>query len=276
MFAAQEADTEDDRSLDLFDEDVELTEDQWPQFHLRFGMMWLEGDGRISAGLPGGEEIPILDLDALGVDRTDTSYWGSLTWRSRNSRWGAWFGVWAFRSSGERLIGGDIPISESETIPADLRVDTVFDTDWYIGEITYSFFRAENMDVGIGLGVHLVDLETRLTTRLNVDGSEPRERELWSIESLAPLPNILAYAHFRLADRWTVLARVGWFSLNYDKYSGEMLNFHGFVSYELSPRWSLSAGYQFVDLDLDIAEETYTEIYDIRFNGPALVLGFSF
>ena len=60
------------------------------------------------------------------------------------------------------------------------------------------------------------------------------------------------------------------------RVDGGMTNLHALLRYELSERWGLEAGYQFVKLDLDINEDNYTAIYDIDFYGPMLSLRFDF
>ena len=93
---------------------------------------------------------------------------------------------------------------------------------------------------------------------------------------IAPLPNILAYIHWKFAPRWNLVGRVGYFSLDYSDYSGQMTNAHAIVNYELSSRWVLGLGYQFVNLDLDVEKKDFTHVYDIDFAGPMAFVRFSF
>ena len=72
------------------------------------------------------------------------------------------------------------------------------------------------------------------------------------------------------------MIKLGYFSLDYSDYSGQMTNAHAMINYQLSPRWALGAGYQFVDLDLDIEKDDFTQVYDINFSGPMAFLRFSF
>ena len=55
-----------------------------------------------------------------------------------------------------------------------------------------------------------------------------------------------------------------------------MTNLHALLRYDLSDRWALEAGYQFVKLDLDINETNYTGIFDMDFDGPMAVVRFNF
>ena len=60
------------------------------------------------------------------------------------------------------------------------------------------------------------------------------------------------------------------------KQAGGMTNAHCMVSYSLSPRWALGAGYQFVDLDLEVDKTDSVQVYDIDFAGPMAYAWFRF
>lgn len=270
-----QVDGEEETDLDLFDGDVERTKTGWPQFMVTIGATKINADGTFAVGLPGKDPITLINFDRAGLDETDASHWISLNWRSSESRWGAWFANWRYDVGGSRSWENEVTIPEYPTIPVGARVESSFDANWYILEATYSFYRSESLDTGIGFGLHTVDIDTQFVAQANI-GEEEIDVVYGRIDALAPLPNILAYLHWNFLPRWNLTARYGWFGLNYDKYSGLMTNAHVMVSYELSDRVSLGGAYQFVKLDLDIEEEQYTQIYDVDFDGPMFYLRFRF
>lgn len=137
------------------------------------------------------------------------------------------------------------------------------------------FFRSEKVDTGIGFGLHTVDLNTTINALVEV-GDDSVEAFSERLDTLAPLPNLLAYAHWKFAPRWSFIGRLGWFGLDYKEHSGEMVNAHGMVNYELSPRWSLGAGYQLVNMDLTTEETGYSKVYAIDYHGPMAFLRVNF
>jgi len=272
---ADDGDSTDDVStLDLFDDDTELTKSGWAQFYVAAGFMYLDGDGKFSARLPDGKEVTIIDFDRAGLKETDSSYWLSLNWRSANSRWGAWFGSWQYDVVGSRVWEDSLPIEGTE-IPVGASVTSDFDAKWYILEATYSFYRSETVDTGIGFGVHTVDLDTQMTVSFQIGDQEGKVVSN-RLDTLAPLPNLLVYFHWKFAPRWNIVGRVGYFNLDYGDYSGQMTNAHIMVNYQFSPRWTLGLGYQFVDLDLGIEKKDFTQVYDMNFSGPMAFVRFSF
>ena len=275
---AQEEDAEDnepDQGLDLFDGDVEETRSGWAQLSASAGLMYLDADGSFTASLPDGRVVTIIDFDRVGLDETDSSYWLSLAWRSRNSRWGAWFGSWRYDVTGSNVWEGSLPLGNGVEIPAGASVTSEFDAQWYILEATYSFFRTESVDAGIGIGAHVVDLDTAISAEVRIGD---REVEVISgdLDALAPLPNLLLYVYWKMAPRWNLTARAGYFTLDYDKYSGSMSNANAMVNYSLTDRWALGAAYHFIDLDLDIDQTEYVQVYDIQFAGPMVFARFRF
>ena len=274
---AQENDgTEAEESgVDLFDGDVEKTRTGWSLLNVTGGYAYLDADGVLGVRPPNQPPITIINFDTVGLDETDSTHWLSLTWRSQASRWGAWIANWRYDVTGFRTWETEWEIDPGVVIPVGAGVRTTFDANWYIAELTYSFVQNETLDAGIGFGLHAVDLETDLEARIEV-GEVQVEAVYGDLNTLAPLPNVLAYAYWDIHPRWNLVTRLGWFGLSYDKYDGRMLNLHALLRYEMSERWAVEGGYQFVKLDLDINEDNYTAIYDIDFYGPMLSLRFDF
>jgi hypothetical protein len=261
--------------LDLFDGDMDETDTGWSQFTVSLGYMWLEADGRYDIQGSNGNQVTLIDLDRLGVDDEDGSLWASLKWRSRSSRWGAWFSYWSFSGAGFRIWEDELVLDDDVVVPVGAAVATNISTDWYILEASYSFVQNDHWDAGIGFGFHVVDLETTLAVGARV-GDEQRVESVINVDTLAPLPNVLAYGQFRFSERWHLTARAGWFGLSYDDYDGRMINLHALLRYDFSERWAGELGYQFVELDVDVDEGSFTSIYDLDFAGPMALLRFSF
>lgn len=264
-----------EESLNLFDGDVEETRNGWPRLSASLGYVALDADGQFDVALRNGKRVRVIDLDRLGVDDEDGSYWAMIAWRSRTSRWGVWFGAWEFGGAGFRIWEDELKIGDNLIVPVGAAVATEISTDWYTLEATYSFIRNEKWDVGLGFGFHVVDIETTLAAGARI-GDYEKSEVLTKLDALAPLPNILGYAYRQFADRWHLTVRYGWFGLSYDEYDGQMTNLHALLQYDLSTRWTLEAGFQFVKLDLDVEKPLYTSIYDMDFNGPMAAVRFNF
>ena len=275
--SAEEESAETTEGLDLFDGDVEDTRSGWSQLWVSAGVMNLDAKGQFRAQLPNGQRVTIIDFERIGLKENDSTPWATLNWRSRNSRWGAWAAAWRYEVDGARMWEADLPLPEGGSIPAGALVESSFDTKWYIIEATYSIWRSETVDAGIGFGFHTVDLETSLLARVEI-GEQEKEVVSGDIDTLAPLPNLVGYGVWRVGQRWQFTLRGGWFGLSYGDYSGQMVNAYALASFDLSERWAIGGGYQFIRLDLDVEDEDvpWTQIYDIDYAGPMAFLRFRF
>jgi hypothetical protein len=266
---------EEDTELDLFDGDAERTKEGWPRFYISAGVTVLDADGGFSVKLPDGTDYDIINFDRAGLDERDSSYWLALNWRSANSRWGAWFGSWDYDVTGIRKWEDQVEIPGEDPIPAGAVVSSTFNAKWYILEATYSFYRSETVDTGVGFGLHTVDFDTTVVAEVQV-GEETGKVVSNRITTLAPLPNLLVYLHWKFAPRWSLVSRYGYFSLDYKDYSGRMSNAHAMVNFHISPRWTVAGGYQFVNLDLQEDATDYINDYGVDFSGPLAYLRFTF
>jgi hypothetical protein len=256
-------------AIDVFDSDIEETASGWPRFGVSAGIMSVDADGVLGVRPQNSAPVTIIDFDRVGLDEHDATHWLTLTWRARDSRWGAWFANWRYDVTGSREWDDELTLPGGDMIPVGATVYSSFDANWYIFEATYSFVQTRSVDAGLGFGFHVVDLETDLRALVEVgDGST--EILNGDIDTLAPLPNLVAYTYWKFLPRWSLTGRFGWFSLDYDKYGGQMTNAHVLLNYSFSPRFELGAGYQFLALDIDIERDRYREIYDIDFFGPML------
>jgi hypothetical protein len=262
-----ESDIASEDVLDLFDDDEERTKKGWLRFYAAAGAAYLDADGSLSLNAPNGDSITVVDFERAGLQESDSTYWLSLNWRSANSKWGVWFSSWQYDVIGSKIWTDSVDIPGVGAIPVGAEVSSEFDADWYILEATYSFFRTDRVDAGIGFGFHAVDLDTTIKVNVQVGDQEVNiisER----LDVLAPLPNFLAYVHWKISPHMNLVSRLGYFSLNYDKYSGAMVNAHAILNYEFSPRWAIGVGYQFVDLDLVVEKSDFDHDYDMSFSGP--------
>lgn len=261
--------------VDLFDDDVERNPGGWSRFQFSVGMTRMDADGVYNLGLPDRPPLTLINFDRVGLKETDSSHWISVTWRSARSRWGLWFANWRYDVTGSRLWQDEWRLPNEQTIPVGAEVRSDFDADWYVAEATYSLVQTSKLDAGIGLGIHSVDLDTSLTAEVEL-GDGRAEVVHVNLDTLAPLPNVLAFLYWKPSSRWDFVARYGWFGLDVSKYSGRMTNSHLIVSYALGDRTSLGVGYQYVHLDVDVDEDRYTQIYDVDFDGPLALFRFRF
>jgi hypothetical protein len=82
------------------------------------------------------------------------------------------------------------------------------------------------------------------------------------------LPNLRLHGAYAFTPTLAFEAGLGWFSLSYDKYDGKF--FVGTAALEWRPHenFGLGAGYTWLDVDLDVEEDRFTDNYDFALGGP--------
>ena len=79
-----------------------------------------------------------------------------------------------------------------------------------------------------------------------------------------------------MTDKLALRGSVGWLGIEYDKYDFELITAQIAAEYWFNDRFALGAGYNFIDLDLDVTNNDYKETFDFRLGGPIIYgsLGF--
>jgi len=80
----------------------------------------------------------------------------------------------------------------------------------------------------------------------------------------------------KLSDHWIWHNSLGWFGLNYDEYSGSLISISTSFEYSFNDRWGTGLGYSAVDMDLEIEDDKFTEIYDVNFDGVFAFVSLAF
>jgi hypothetical protein len=132
----------------------------------------------------------------------------------------------------------------------------------------------------VALGAHVTTFDLGISaigSGGNIDTTE-------AADTLAPLPTIGLYGFYAFSPRWLMQGRVDYFALEYQEYSGSLLNFNVGLEYQLAKHFSLGAGYRYVDLEFT-AEKTlsvgdlsddFSGEFEYHYSGPTLYMSFSY
>lgn len=237
------------------------------------GAAYQTADATLRASVGDLPDVSV-DLDDLGVDDEDWSW--ALEWRWRfKPKWMLVALAYQFDQDGGRSVQRDFNFDGKE-FQAGASVDTEMSLNTYILDVMYSVYQSEKAEVFIGGGIHAIDLEASISGRAFV-GDLERQRSTGSSEILAPLPNLRAQGFYSFNKRWGASLSMGWLSANYDDYDGGFLYIHPRVAYMLGESWAITAGYQFVDIDLEHQKSGGREAeFDLNFQGPTLMLNYRF
>lgn len=227
-----------------------------------------KADSELRASVLNLPEVKV-DLDDLGVDDTDTSWFVDYRWRFAE-KWMFVAVAYTFEESGGRVARRNFNFDGIE-FEAGVAVDTAIEVDTYIADVLYSVYRSERAEVMVGGGLHMIDLEASLSSSISINENE-RRRETGSSDILAPLPNLRLQAFYAIDDRWGVAANMGWLSAKVDDYDGSFAYLHARVGYRFTDRFGVNLGYQYSDIELTQDSGRRESEYNVNFRGPTLSL----
>jgi opacity protein-like surface antigen len=243
-------------------------------FTFKLGADFLKADGTFSSTIAGDRTVKISTSD-LGVDDSNATPYFGFRWRFAD-RWRLTFDYIGGDTDGgvrkdfDDLEFGDINAS------GFLAVDTKFDTDFYIVQAGYSFLKNERAELGIGGGFHVVRFETKLKVSGGIDGFGGGSVRSDSVELTAPLPNILGFGTYAITPKLSLDGNVGWFSLGYNDYSGNLVALNANLEYRVTKHFGVGIGYNYVDMDLTIDKSKRKDKYDLDYQGPVVYVSAGF
>ena len=129
-----------------------------------------------------------------------------------------------------------------------------------------NFSKHENMNYGVGAGLHRIDIELSVSGNAIVNG-QPVFNETRAAGATAPLPNIGAWYDWSPSPKWLLGARVDWLDASFGDYSGGLLNAAIGVNYRLFEHVGIGAKYQVFGLDLEVDKPSWRGSVDVSFEG---------
>jgi len=242
-------------------------------FTLRLGATFLHGDVKVGSQSKDDPEHGDIDLDELGVDGSDTSFYLAGRWRFADS-WRLDVEYFGLNQDAFGIAPRDLEY-EDVTIPAGSTAEVDFRSDIYAIMLGWSFLRDERKELGVGLGLHVADLKSSITGSGFVDGI-PVPIASDKSDITAPLLNVRLYGGYAFTPELAIEAAVGYFSLNYDKYDGELVTATAVLEWRPHKNFGIGAGYTYFDVDLDVDEKRSLDTYDFNLNGPILYVSAGF
>lgn len=166
----------------------------------------------------------------------------------------------------ETQISRSITIRNT-TFPINGTVKTSFNFEDARVGVGYSFFRRPDKEVGLGLGVHVVKLETGFQT--GSSGSE-------SASTSAPLPTVTIYSNVALTDRWLMSVRLDRLSIGVQDIDGSVSSTGLDFIYQPWRHFNLGLGYRDIAMQVTSTGGNWRGNAQIQLHGPLLFIGTTF
>jgi hypothetical protein len=214
-----------------------------------------------------------IDNEDLGLDSDVDSYWLDAKWRPFE-RWSFMAEFYSYSEDGTNTRGIETVFKDT-VFGANTSLDTSFDVDIFSLSTAYRLVDEQNYAIDIGGGFHTLDLSFSIEgTVTGVAGNNVATtssgREV--SDFVAPLPNLMVFGTYALNEQWALSGRMGWLSLNYEDYEGDLLRANLVVDFRPFENVGIGAGYNFSDMELTRDHSTGIESFRLDFSGPIIYL----
>ena len=126
-------------------------------------------------------------------------------------------------------------------------------------------------EFGAGLGLHVLNLGPFIEGNVIVNGNE-NEFQRVDVSATAPLPNIALWYYFAPTEKWAFTAKVDWFSVTIDQYSGSLWHISPSVRYQIIKNFGVALDYRFFGVSAKVSEEQWDGGVKLSFSGPTVTL----
>ncbi|MBC2711786.1 MAG: hypothetical protein HGJ94_12605 [Desulfosarcina sp.] len=253
-------------------EEWDLDERPWEKFGANLGVFISAVDSNFRIGSGVGLNIDVEKL--LGLDTSNVVFRTDALWRfSKNRRHRLDFTWFSFRRDGNRQILEDITIGDGDDqiiIEAGTSVNAFFDLDIYELAYSYSFFQDDRIDLAAGIGLYIMPIDFGLTVSGLVD-------EQGSEKFTAPLPVLGLRMDIALTPQWFIRTGSQVFYLEYENFTGSVLEFRAAVEYNPWKHVGIGLGIDALSINVEADGEDWPGIdlkgeFDFNYTGLQLYL----
>jgi hypothetical protein len=227
-------------------------EDTW---NLKVGAFLSDFDTELSlTGPNGGAGIDL--EDDLGLDSDQTSFRGELMWRFA-PRHRVILGYYRFDRSTSGSVRGAIEIDDPDEglIEIGVGVEAEAEMDWQLIPLSYaySFYKTDKIEAAATLGVHWFDVRFGIEGTATLNGT-PNQFVSESESASGPLPVFGLRADYALTPQWLIGGHAQYFTLDYDDYSGDLLDLRLQTEYWFTDNVGAGLGYTWYDIGVTVDE----------------------
>jgi hypothetical protein len=146
----------------------------------------------------------------------------------------------------------------------------VSDFNWRMVGLTYtySFLKFERVELGAGVGLHLIQVEAV--------GEVPARRLRQDFTSAGPFPTLALDGSWRFARRWSLNGHVQYFSAGIEDFDGLMRQYHADVQYRWRRHVAVGVGYGAFGAHIASSDSDFPGDFNLTAKGPEVFLRVSF
>ena len=208
-----------------------------------------------SAGVPGTE---FTAEDTLGFDQELNQ--GSLEmWLRMSERHRVRVDYFKMTRSGDVVLDQVLRFGDTNFLPGE-RVVSEMDLRTLGISYTYSIFKHETFEIGLGLGLQLLQLEGSAKSPVRFVSED--------FDVAGPMATIGLDGTWRFTQRFSANARVQYLQGNAGDVDGLYGQYHLDVQFRWRPNFAIGLGYSQTRMKVDSTDPDFSGLFDLEYKGP--------
>jgi hypothetical protein len=203
--------------------------------------------------------------DAFGLAKNDWAPEGLARWRF-SERWRVEFEYFSFNRENSKTTAQDITWGNT-TIPAGTQVNAKFDVSDIRLSCGYSFFKTQDKELGVALGLHVMNFDAELST----SGGSAGEGKV-----TAPLPVASMFGQFALTDEWSVGGRLDVLRIEYQPFYGNIISVGVDALWQPWRHWGFGLGWRTLQVSGGLSSSDWDGSINTTYTGPIAYVTSSF
>jgi hypothetical protein len=236
------------------------------KYSIQLGGYFPTKDTRLSVdGTIAGTEREFDFERSTGLRSSDEVFMLEFKWRF-GEKWSAGLQHYTSDNSRKAVLKEDITWQDQGLLAGS---SVTAGVDFHLSRVFFgrSFDSRPDVDVGIGLGLHWLEIGAfirpdLITTSANVSAATVS----------GPLPNIGGWYYYSPSAKWLVGGRLDWLEASVGEYSGGITNISAGVEYQMFKYVGIGLKYQFFRLAVDIDDDKWHGRAELDYEGPFLYL----
>ncbi len=197
------------------------------------------------------------------IKKSDDLFAVELSWRVRG-RWSIVGQYFKSTDSTRAVLEEDI---EWGNVVFGAGSNAAVGTDFTLTRIFFGrqLDTSKSHDVGIGGGLHWLNLGTFIEGEILINGTPSSARR--SVSAEAPLPNIGAWYKYSISPRWALRGRLDLLSADVGDYDGLLLNLGLGVNFQAFEHFGIGLNYNYFKLDVGIDKSDWRGDIETTYDG---------
>ncbi len=235
---------------------------------------------KIGLGVNGATENEIIDFsEKVDFNENESTLFLNFNWRFARM-WTLTAEYFSVKNGISRSIDEEIEWN-NQIFNGGAGISLGLDVSMYRVFVGRTITKGQKHELGAGLGAHVLDIRTYIEGYAYINNDNTGEGaaadfERSSVNVVAPLPNVGAWYFYAPHPKWMLTARVDWFALSIDEYSGSLWDLGAGVNYQFHKNIGVGLNYRYFDFAANVNKTNWDGKFTMTFQGPLLTVNANF